>query len=146
MLSGGCFLLPTTVWASSIYPPSGAAADATVQDTGDPNSNVLAFCFTGLIPSAAACNTGSISGYSTTGDAYMASAFSNAAPVTGGLTVTTVGVGADAIYSTADAFINDTLYFHGATAGQMGQITMTATGTLSGNLSAVSESLTVCFL
>ena len=139
MLLGGCLLLPTTIWASSIYGPSGAQATAGVFDNG--GSSLIAFCNSGLISSVASCDTGTILGYSSAGPAFSGSASSNAAVATGGLTVTTGGAGADGIQEGAGAVINDTLYFHGGNAQQTGQITMTATGTLAGNDSYAMVSL-----
>lgn len=142
ILLGGCLVLPPTTWASHYYGPSGAVAGAQIFNWE--YNSILANCSSGFLPSAAACDTGTVLGYSYSGDAYSGSAAGIAKLANGVLDLNVSG--GNAISSGANVGIKDSLYFQGATAGQMGQLTMTATGALSGDNAEVQESLYVSFM
>ena len=129
-----CLLLPTTIWAGSIYGPSGVYAAARWTDLSDIHYPFLmAGCNSGLVPLAASCVMGPITGLTSDGDAFSASASGYAAAATGGLTARVYGGGPDDIQVDGGASVGDTIYFHGGNAQQTGTMTMTATGTSSGN-------------
>jgi len=112
-------ILPAA-WAGSIWgSPFALAIDGVVP---------IMECNTGNLPGSASCSTGPISG-----SGFTASGSSYAALAGGDLTVNGSVVGAQGVivYGTAEIF--DSLYFQGGNSGQFGQITMTSTGTVTGD-------------
>src|SRR5947208_1329719 len=112
-------MLPAA-WAGSIWgSPFALAIDGVVP---------VIECNTGNLPGSASCTTGTISG-----PGFTASSSSYAALAGGDLTVNSSLVSNQGVIVYGMAEIFDSLYFQGGNSGQFGQITMTSTGTVTGD-------------